>query len=245
MSANFLDTSGNCAGLDLHLYFGAGGPAPIPVPLTPHMIFCPHKWKTRDWRIATTVTTRGNPVLQSNWAMLLVIHVPSFPMPPHPIEAVQIAGIIAAGSAAPQLTAHKVTAQGGPLCTEISGSSGLNLDCSDLISFSDDFNENTVMTQPTAGDYVAAILAAAFSALYSWGVNKLIGNKYPTDKGPVDPLNVVKAAMAGTAVAVVQTLLDLCNANVADPSWWQGDPGANVINNVTAAVQRFIDGEKS
>ena len=102
MSANLLDTSGSCTGTDFHMYFGMGPlGAPVPVPLAPHIVFWKHAWESREWRIATTVTTCGNPVLQSNWAMMLVVHVPLVPMPAHPIEAIQLLSIIAAGSATP------------------------------------------------------------------------------------------------------------------------------------------------
>jgi hypothetical protein len=226
--------------------------APVPLPLVPHGIYWKHSLKSRDWRIAKTVTTCGNPVLQSNWAMLFVVHVPMPVAAPHALEIAQIAGIIAAGSATPQLTAHKVTAQGGPLCTAISGSFGLNLDCGDFISFSKDTNANTVMTQPTLGDYVAAILSTGFSFLYAWGLSKLIGKAFPVpDKIAKDItqkalemiiLNLVRQAQASVAVAVVQTLLDLVNAKAEDGSW-AGDPGAVAISKGTAVVQKLVDGE--
>jgi hypothetical protein len=244
MSANFLDTSGNCAGIDGHTYF-AIGPAgvPLPMPLVPHIIAWKHSWKSRDWRIAKTVTTGGNPVLQGNWAMIFVVHVPIPVAAPHAIEAVQLAGIIMAGSAAPQLTAHKVTAQENPLLTEISGTFGLNLDCADFLALSKDFNANTVMTQPTLGDYLAAIISTALSFLYAWASNKVIGGTHPVpDK--IAPniakqalekilLNIAKQAVGGLGVAILQNLLDMITA----------DPTANAISKISQLVQRLVDGE--
>lgn len=248
MSANFLDTSGSCIGIDAHVYISVGPlGAPLPLPKVPHGIYWKHAMKSRDWRIAKTVTTCGNPVLQSNWAMLFVLHVPMPVAAPHALEIAMIASLIAAGSAAPQLTAHKVTAQGGPLCTAISGSFGLNLDCGDFIGFSKDTNANTVMTQPTLGDYIAAILSAGLSFVYAWGLGKLTGKlvdkKFPAE-GAVEKiiLNLVVAMHANTAIAVVQTLLDLVNAKAEDGSW-AGDPGAVAISKGTAVVQKLVDGE--
>jgi len=250
MSSNFLDTSGSCTGLDAHLFIALGAlGVPVPCPMVPHIVFWKHSWTSRDWRIATSVTTRGNPVLQNNWAMMCVLHVPIPVSVPHPIEAVQILSIIAAASAAPQLTAHKVTGQGSALCTAISGSFGLNLDCGDFIAFSSDTNMNTVMTQPTLGDFVAAVLSTGLNFLYAWGVSNRIGKKFPTDKTPLVRevekymLNVVKNALASVSVALAQSVADLINSKADDGSW-AGDPCAVGISKGTTVVQKLIDGEK-
>jgi hypothetical protein len=236
MSANFLDTSGFCVGTDPHTFIAIGPlGAPLPIPLVGHVVAWRHSYQSRTWRIAKTVTTCGNPVLQSNWAMILVLHWPIMPAAPHALELVQLAGINLAGSATPQLTAHKVTAQGSPLCTAISGSHGLNLDCGDLPTFSTDVNLNTVMTQPTLGDYIAAILSAALSFLYAYGANWAIGKKIPAEEA-------VKGLKAAAYVAIVQTLADLVNSKAPDGSW-AGDPVAVGISKATAIIQQLIDGE--
>jgi len=245
MSSNFYDTSGSCTGIDAHMYLGVAPPLPPPIPceMVPHIIFWKHSWKSRDWRIATKVTTCGNPVLQSNWAMLCVLHAPIPVMLPHPIEIAQLEGIIVAGSATPQLTAHKVTGQGGALCVEISGTFGLNLDCGDYIALSKDFNTNTVVTQPTRGDYVAAVLSAALSFAYAYGANWAIGKKFPGKKGPDLEKNIVLAALSSVAVAIVQTVADNVNSQQPDGSW-KGDVPAIAISKTTAWVQQLVDGEK-
>jgi len=127
--------------------------------------------------------------------------------------------LVANSSIAPQLTSHKVTGGGAPLFIEVHGAIGLNLDCSDFPMVSVDWNENTVMTQPTIGDYVAAILSGVLSYYYG-------------------SLNIAPTAL-------VSTLLDLLNAQIINPrlGFVLGDLGANIISQVTGLIQRLIDGE--
>lgn len=219
MSANFLDNSGDCAGTDLHTFVTIGPlGAPVPIPFAPHAVGVSHAWASRAWRIAHTVTTTGSPVLQNNWALLLIPHAPMIGAPPHPAEGAMIASIVLGSSIAPQLTAHKVTGEGQPLFTEISGCLGLNVDCSDLPMVSADLNLNTVMTTPTLGDYIGAIVSGALSAFYGM-------------------------IPGGIPLAMIQNLLDFVNAELGDYWSWAGDPYAIAISNIAAAIQRAVDGE--
>jgi hypothetical protein len=243
MSANFLNKSGVCAGVDAHTFVMVGPlGAPLPVPLIPHVVADAHFFQSREWRIAHSVTTDHWAVLQSNWAMIVVSHV--FITPPglpHPAgEPVMLAAIIATSSAAPQLTAHSVTAEGGALCTEIISALGANLDCSDFpaICLSADLNLSTVKTSPTLGDYVSAIVSAWFSIGYSWVPGAPIGKKWPGK----NLLELVKQALASLTVALLQTVLDILNAVLSDLSSWPGDPVAVGIGKLAALIQVLIDG---
>jgi hypothetical protein len=237
MLANFLDTSGHCWGFDPHQYIALGPEGiPLPIPLKPHFITAKHNGDSRTWRIARTVTTDGNPVLQGNWAMILVAHF-SIPVPePHPLETVMIAVIIGASSAAPQLTVHAVTGENNPLLTEISGSDGLNLDCGDLPALSYDYNANTVMTTPSLGDYLGALVSAIGSYYYSWAGSKEIGLL-------LDPVKkLLKNLLATVAVAYLQTLLDYVNYLLSETNDYAGDPIAVELGKIATALQGWIDG---
>ncbi len=240
MSANFLDKSGLAAGIDAHMYFTVAPPpappVPVPVPMLPHSVGSAHFAMSRSWRIAHSVTTDGWAVLQSSWAMILVPHGPLTGAPPHPAaEIVNIAAIILTSSAAPQLTAHSVSGEGGALCTAILGCWGLNLDCGDAPVFgaSHDLNLNSVKTSPTLGDYVAALLSAVLNMLYSWKVGDLI-SKNVTALGMFEKIFMQALAMLG--ISTVQTVLDAINSLCC-----VNDPVALVIGWVTGLVQGAID----
>ncbi len=242
MSANFLTTSGSCMGLDGHTYFAAGGPVPIPVPLVPHLVVAGHGGPSRTWRIAKTVTTDGMPVLQGNWAMMLVAHIPNPPAAPHPIEPINLLAIILGGSATPQLTAHSVVVEGGALLTAISGAFGMNLDCADFPAHSEDVNVNTVMTTPTHGDYVAAVLSTALSWFYAW-LGAQAGGLAASKMSKTPEGEIAVGAVLSVALAIAQTSLDLVNQqNPNDLEGWKGDPGAIATGKATAWVQGLIDG---
>jgi hypothetical protein len=212
MSANFLDVSGAGMGFDNHLYFTAAGPVPVPVPKTVHWVGSKHAWASKSWRIAPTVTTGGHRVLQSSWAMLVVLHIPLPTKPPHPAaEGITLAAIILASSSSPQLSAHSVTGGGQPLCTAIQGLFGLNLDCGDMPfpGLMADINANTVKTSPTLGDYLSALLSAACSIGYAWAVAGLTADKFPSAKGGAVLVRLLlEQALASLGIAVVMTLLD-------------------------------------
>jgi hypothetical protein len=224
MSANFLNLWGSFMGIDQHTFImlvPSPAPIPAPIPLQPHGVAHNHLDVSRRWRIATTVTMSKSPVLQNNWAMLGVMHIPLAPLVPHPTEAPWLAVIILGSSSTPQLSAHKVTGQGQALLTEIAGSKGVNLDCTDGFTMAPDVNLNSVVTQPTLGDYIAA----ALSAVGNYWLGKFYG-------------------MGGLPLAVITNLLDGINSQMTGKAALLiGDPGADAINVVTGAIQRAIDGE--
>lgn len=232
MSSNFLDKTGICFGGDWHIYYAAGaGPAPVPKPLSAHIVFCAHFSASRAWRIAHSVTTDGSAVLQNNWAMLLVPHIPAPPPgPPHPAaEGANLAAIILASSSSPQLSAHSVTGQGQALLTSIVACVGANLDCSDLPAPGGmlDINLNTVKTTPTLGDYIAAYVGAILNQWYAWAGSVLAGTI--TGVGPLQP--ILWQSAVTVLMAIQQNLLDAANA----------DPVVIVIGWITGKIQALVD----
>ena len=245
MSANFLDVSGGGMGLDNHLYFTAVGPVPVPVPMTVHWVGSKHSWLSKSWRIAPTVTTGGNRVLQSSWAMLVVLHIPLATKPPHPAaEGINLAAIILASSSSPQLSVHSVTGGGQALCTAIYGLFGLNLDCGDMPfpGLMADLNANTVKTTPTPGDYLSALVGAAFAIGYAWTGAAIVGDKFPLARlGIVTIASLLEQALASLGLAVVQTLLDYLSVGVHPVM----DIVNFVINLITAQYQGGVDAPAS
>jgi hypothetical protein len=238
MSANFLDKSGFCMGIDFHVYFTVVPPAPVPVPVPydPHIVGDSHAGPSKFWRIAHTVTTNGNPTLQSQWAMLVIPHCFIPAGPSHPVEAVNIAAIIALGSITPPMAVHSVTAEKGTLLTELTGSHGLNVDCSDmpLVGVSKDTNLNSVMTSPTLGDYLGSLLGAILSIAWSWTGAAIIGDKV---KGAGAVATILAQAVVSLDLAILQTLLDYL-ATVGDAT---NDAVNYIFNWITQKVQELTD----
>jgi hypothetical protein len=241
MSANFLDTSGICAGVDWHMYFTVGPlGAPLPVPLVPHGVMGAHSELQKTWRVATTVTTEKKPTLQGQWAMLVVPHVFVPAGAPHPAaEPINLCAILAASSISPQLTAHSVTGQGQALLVAVDGAQGANLDCSDLPApgISADFNLNSVMTSPTLGDYLSGLFSALCSLGYAWAGAALISDKFPFNKLLPTLEEIIVQALASLGLAVVQTLLDVLSVAVHAVL----DPVNFVINTVAQQIQQAVD----
>jgi hypothetical protein len=101
-------------------------------------------------------------VLQTEWQMKFVPHVPVPIPPPHPVEIPWLAFVIFTSSSQPELSAHKVTGKGKPLLVEDFEAVGANLDCTGLGA---DINFNSVKTQPTLGDYLGSLAKFAFHYL--------------------------------------------------------------------------------
>jgi hypothetical protein len=213
LSSNFLDISGHFAGVDLHVYYT---PAGVPVPNV-HVVEQLHLLG-RPWRIVLSVTTGHCPVLQSNWAMLVVPHVP-IPIPPHPVaEGVNLATIILTASSAPQLSAHSVTGKGEALLTAIVSAFGANSDCGIQIAPTNvDVNLNSVKTTPSMGDYYAAATGMLLNGLYN---------------AATGVLNIPNPGSIG--IAISQNLFDITGIPILDPYTW-------VINKITSLVQTVVD----
>jgi hypothetical protein len=238
MSANFLNKSGLCTGVDNHMYFAAG-PAgvPLPQPKTGHVVAYAHFLGSKSWRIAHTVTTDGWAALQSNWAMLVIPHVPSFVPPMHPVaEPLNLAAIVLASTSTPLMAAHSVTGEGQALCTTVISSLGINIDCGDkpFPGAMVDVNLNTVETSPTLGDYLAGLFSALCAVGYAWAVAEGISDKI---KASDKLAEIIRQALWSMGVAAVQTLLDILSV-VAHPIL---DPVNFVINWIAQQIQDSID----
>jgi hypothetical protein len=225
MSANFLDKSGWMVGADPHVYF-TPGPAGVPLPgISIYVVACLHAWPSRDWRIAHSVTTDNWSTLQSNWSMLLVVHVPIYNLPPHPgAEPPYIVAVIGASSSAPTMSAHSVTGEGQALLTALVGFFGFNLNCG-LPSLPSglDFNPNSVKTTPTLGDYVSSFFGMVYNSMYA-NVVGVVGWKW----------NWTQAL----DFAILQNLLDFFDAKnisiICDPIVW-------MISKITGKIQSLVD----
>lgn len=216
MSANFLDISGLFVGADLHLYFP--GPAPAPPVPNLHVVGSLHILpQNRPWRMVGSVTSGHCWMLQSNWAMLIIPHVP-IPIPPFPVaEGPNLACVIITASSAPQLSAHSVTGKGEALLTALVGPMGLNTDCGiQFLPTGVDVNLNSVKTSPSLGDYYAASVSMALNGFYNQGASLIPKNSWCY------------------ALAFAQNLADLTGVSVFDPIAW-------VIGKVTSAVQSRVD----
>jgi hypothetical protein len=236
MSANFLDKSGLCFGADNHMYFGAG-PVPVPVPKTKHAVLYAHCLGSKRWRIAHTVTSDGWKMLQSNWAMLVIPHIPRFQPPPHPAaEGVNLTAIILAGTSTPLMSAHSVTGGGQALCTAVAYCAGINIDCGDppFPGAMMDFNLNTVETSPTLGDYLAALFSALCAVGYAWTGAAIIGDKI---KHANKLTEIIAQSLTSLSLAVVQTLLDILSVTVSPIL----DPVNFIINWLAQQIQESVD----
>lgn len=225
MSSNLLNKSGVMAGIDFHTYITIGPlGVPVPVPFCPHVVGGAHFLISRLWRIAFTVTTDGWATLQNNWALMVFTHVPEPAGPPHPTEGANIAIIVITSSSAPQLSAHSVTVEKQAVLTAIYSAFGLNLDCGTVPSPTGvDLNLNTVVTTPTLGDYLSAVLGALLSSAYGTVTGAVFGGE------------------SGIGLAILQNLADGLYSNhelasfLLDPPQW-------VINKLTGLLQGWVDG---
>jgi hypothetical protein len=228
MSSNFLDISGVMAGVDVHIYYLAGGPVPVPVP-DGYVCFSAHASFSRWWRIAWHVTTGHCPVLQSNWQMCFCVpHIPIPIGPPHPAaEPIEIAVCWFTGGSAPQLSVHSVTGGGAPLLTAIVWAFGYNANCGiqgmAWIPTNVDFNMNSVKTTPTLGDYLAGAASMAMNSVYNAATSFI----------PVPWVSVV-TMLAQTAADVADRL----NIPVLP---WLLDPYTQIINKISSLLQQAAD----
>ncbi len=170
MSVCFYNTKGWMVGIDVHMFQMAVPPDPLPVtmPFFPHAVgvklswgFCSEKSKLKN------VTSDGAPMLQKGHKLKMVPHVFVPCALPHPLEAVQIAAVIASSKTTCVMGVESVTGGGAPLATCLIGFWGLNVDCSSPVDIPSGnvFNGNTVRTSPSAADYVNAGIDVAFGAI--------------------------------------------------------------------------------
>jgi len=164
MSVCFYDNRGLMSGVDIQTFMvvGPGLAAVSGIPIDwGYVVAAPNFWPPAYfWKRCGTVTSDGWKMIQSGFALRLVPHVPVPGPPPAPTQAVNLAGIIIASKSSPTMTAHSVTGEGQKLAVCVAGSFGINKNCSKaivgLVS-----NPNSVVTTPSVGDYVAAVVGVA------------------------------------------------------------------------------------
>jgi len=170
MSANFYNTNGGMAGVDLHMYVADIEMVPVLMPLHPHVCGVTFGWGiSGEKTIVRTVTSEGFPMLQKKHEIYMFIHFPIPVPPPHALEAAEIAFVIAAAKTTPVMSVHSVTGKGEPLATCLKGAWGVNSNCGSPIAAPTGIvhNANTVRTTPTAGDFANAALGALWGAVGS------------------------------------------------------------------------------
>ena len=168
MSVCFYNTKGWMVGIDVHMFQMAVPPDPLPVtmPFFPHAVgvklswgFCSEKSKLKN------VTSDGAPMLQKGHKLKMVPHI-GLGLP-HPVEAIQIAAVIASSKTTCVMGVAGVTGGGEPLATCLYDSIGANVNCFSPVDVPSGVvhNGNTVHTTPSAADWVNAGIDLALGAL--------------------------------------------------------------------------------
>jgi hypothetical protein len=171
MSANFLDKRAKMFGLDDHLYLcGPPNGPPIPKSDHPHAAFCEYS-SFDNGKHTTTVTSEGEYMLPADWEKKVLPHLP-VPVPlPHLAELALVAVIIAAGTSKSRLKASTVTGQGRALTCCVLSSVGWSANCSGSGVL---YQSNSVVTSPTAGDYIEMAVGYALDKFLGRVVDRLL-----------------------------------------------------------------------
>lgn len=162
MSVRFYNTTGKMVGIDLHLFqmFVPPDPLPVPVPCFPHFVYAPLSWGySAEKSKLENVTSDGAAMLQKGHKLKMIL--PHFGLGlPHPLEAVQWAGVVLSSKTTCIMGVASVTGCGEPLATCLAGWWGLNLNCSSPVDLPSGhvFNGNTVRTTPALSDYANAAI---------------------------------------------------------------------------------------
>lgn len=220
MSSNFLDASGLMAGADIHTWYTIAPSAlPAPVP-SPHIVADSFYGIQRYWRVVWSVTSDACPMLQSNWCLLVVPHIPIPAGPPHPAEVPNYLTIVATSSSSPQLSVHSVTGKGAALYCCVIFCISRNLNCGVPAWLTGSvLNLNTVKTTPSLGDYLAAAVGTVLNALYTTGTSAI----------PINSISI--------GYTIFQNVMDGLNA----AGWGPGDPIGSVISQIQTAAQEWAD----
>ena len=190
MSSNFYNTSGkHVNGLEFHEYLSVAGKTDgHPHASGQYDFFWPN---ATLWKKAKDVTAETWSMLQQGYDFYLVAHYPVPLPPPDPGgETAVLAKIIATSGSKCQMAVMSVTSKGNPLACCISNMLSANQNCSDPIDLEINLvvNLNSVVTNPTPGDYKAAFwsglvdkaLGVAVGESAKWAVGKKY--KLPPDK---------------------------------------------------------------
>lgn len=184
MSANFYNAAGKMIGVDVHDYWAWIPPDPVPIDSTAISIVdalfskdCGDE-KTR----LAHVTSSGKPTLQGGFTSTKIFHYPEIAiapipgLPPHPLQVYQACVVYAYASSTALLRKATVSGGGKPLAVCMSGAFGVNMNCGDPVDTPTGvvYNPNTVMTEPSTGDFVSAWISLTVDGIVSVLVGKLI-----------------------------------------------------------------------
>jgi hypothetical protein len=166
MSVTFYNISGGMVGIDPHTFVAA--PNVTIKWVYPHVVVGVFATLTATiYKRTETVTADGMPMLQGGFDLYLVPHVPAPILPPGPLEAVEFSKIMIMSGSKAQMSVHSVTGRKEALATCLSGCVGLNVNCAEPFDLPIGmvFNPSSVMTTPTSGDYIGALVGYAVDVL--------------------------------------------------------------------------------
>lgn len=162
MSANFYNESGVMLGLDIHRFWTA---AMVPVPTWPYVAVARFAGPSCDTgKLTPSVTSSAKPMCQEGFDLKAVAHIfVPLALPDPFLEGCELVHIVAASSSKAVLAVASVSGQGKPLAVCIEGGFGLNVNCHEgwKLPTGVVIQPNTVMTQPTAGDFASAFVDLA------------------------------------------------------------------------------------
>lgn len=180
MTACFYNASGRMIGMDVHEFMALFPLDPLPLPSI-GLYFVTASFDrlaATFWKRPRTLTSDGQPMIKGGFDMYLVPHIPLTSVAPipflplHPLGIITNAKIIGDAGSKAQLQAHSVTYNDDPLATCILFCVGLNVNCQLLGASAPTggvFNPNSVITQPTVGDYLGAIAGYLADSLLGIG----------------------------------------------------------------------------
>jgi hypothetical protein len=138
----------------------------------------------RDWTKDTeTVMADGWDMIQDGFSLFLVPHIPTIPDP----KVAVLALLATAGSSSkPFLAKQTVSGEGTPLACCVDGPLGWNANCWDMgiksVPSGMVICPTTVVTTPTLGDLVAALIGLVMNNVASLLGGKILDGNSPTTK---------------------------------------------------------------
>ncbi len=182
-----------------------------------HPVFAKMSSKDSTNKRTKSLTSDGHLMIQGGHDLLLVLHLPVAPppKPKHPklipLVVIEWGMIIAASSSKAELTVASVTHKGEPLACCVLGPEGLNSNCAKWDWwFAWVYSPNSVVTQPTPGDYVAWIVNVGLGGLLNWGIGKGL------DKGVKGPKKFRKQVTKEIAKQISKWVQEI-GKGIADP----------------------------
>jgi hypothetical protein len=176
VSVNFYDNSAIMVGFDTHLFMAGPKPDGVPTPWI-YIAAAPFLQPPATFHKRTgQVRSDGWQMIQQNFDLYLVVHVPAPGLPPAPTQGLNWARIILMASSKAKMVVHSVSGQGAPLATCLAAGAGLNLNCAEPASLPVGavLCVNSVKTSPTLGDYLGAALGAMVDAALGFALKKTL-----------------------------------------------------------------------